>query len=83
MLNMTKVEPELTSDADMYLFFEKGRGGRVSCISNRYSKANNKYLKYFDPNQESKHIYLDRNNSSAFNFISQEHGFTNTIPYFS
>ena len=38
------------------------RGG-VSYISNRYSKANNKYLKSFDPKQESKHIiYLDANN---------------------
>ena len=27
---------------------------------NRYSKANNKYLKSYDPKQESKHIiYLD------------------------
>ena len=37
--------------------------GRVSYISNRYSKANNKYLKSYDPIQESKHItYLDANN---------------------
>ena len=31
-------------------------------ISNRYSKANNKYLKSYDPKQESKHTYLDANN---------------------
>ena len=38
------------------------RGG-VSYISNRCSKANNKYLKYYDSKQESKHIiYLDANN---------------------
>ena len=37
---MTKVELELISDADMYLFFEKGMRGRVSYISERYSKAN-------------------------------------------
>ena len=38
------------------------RGG-VSYISNRYSKANNKYLKSYDPKQESKHIaYLAANN---------------------
>ena len=35
MLNMTKVQVELISDADMYLFFEKGMGRRVSYISNR------------------------------------------------
>ena len=53
MLNMTKVELELISDADMYLFFEKGgmRGG-VSYISNRHSKANNKCLKFYAPKQE-------------------------------
>ena len=63
MLNMTKVELELISDLDMYIFFEKGMRGGVSYISNRYSKANNKYLKSYDPKQESKHIiYLDANN---------------------
>ena len=35
----------------------------VSYISNRYSQAKNKYLKYYDPKQESKHtIYLDAKN---------------------
>ena len=57
VLNMTKVELELISDADMCLFFEKDMGGRVSYISNGYSsKANYKYLKYYDPKQESKHM---------------------------
>ena len=38
----------------------KGTRGGISYISNRYSKANNKYLKSYDPKQESKHIiYLD------------------------
>ena len=46
-----------------YIFFEKGMRGGVSYISNRCSKANNKYLKYYDSKQESKHIiYLDANN---------------------
>ena len=40
---------ELTSDLDMYIFFEKGMRGGVSYISNRYSKVNNKYLKSYDP----------------------------------
>ena len=37
--------------------------GRASYNSKRYSKANNKYLKSYDPKQESKHfIYLDASN---------------------
>ena len=60
---MTKVELELIPDPDMYIFFEKGARGGVSYISNRYGKANNKYLKSYDPKQESKRfIYLDANN---------------------
>ena len=70
MLNMTKIKLELISDTDI-LFFEKekvqilqkGVRGGVSDIYNRHSKANNKYLKSYDPKQESKHIiYLDANN---------------------
>ena len=44
------------------ILWKKGVRGEVSYISNRYSKANNKYLKSYDPKQESKHIYLDANN---------------------
>ena len=33
MLNITKVEPELVSDATIYLFFEKGIRNGVSYIS--------------------------------------------------
>ena len=63
MLNMTKVELELISDPDMYIFFEKGMRGEVSYISNRFSKANNRYLKSYHPKQESKYFrYLDANN---------------------
>ena len=56
MLNMTKVELERISDPDMFIFFEKGMRRGISYISNRYSKANNKYLKPCDPKQESKYF---------------------------
>ena len=46
----------------MFLFYEKGIGSKVSYISKTFSKSNNKYLKLYDPKQESKHIiYLDTN----------------------
>ena len=54
----------LIPDPDMYIFFEKNKRGGVSYISNKYSKANNKYLKSSNPKQESKRIInLDVNNS--------------------
>ena len=63
ILDITNIKLEFISDPDMYIFFEKGMRGGVSFISNRYSEANNKYLKSFDPKQESKYvIYLDANN---------------------
>ena len=62
MLKMTQIEPELIPDPEMFIFFEKGTRGGIYYISNRYCKANNKYLKSYDPKQESKHsIYLDAN----------------------
>ena len=51
-----KTELELIPDPDMYIFFEKGTRGGISYISNRYSKASNKYLKSCDPKQESKYV---------------------------
>ena len=38
------------------MLFEKGTTGGASYICNRYSKVNNKYLKAYDPNEETKHI---------------------------
>ena len=63
MLEKTIVELELIPDPDMYIFFEKDTRGGISYISNKYRKANSKYLKSQDPKQESKLvIYLDANN---------------------
>ena len=47
----------------MHVFFEKGTRGGISYIFHKDRKNNNKYLKPYDPKQESKHvIYLDANN---------------------
>ena len=54
MLRMTGIELELISDIDMHLFIEKGMRGGISYIAKRHSKANNKYIKYYDSGKESK-----------------------------
>ena len=56
MLKITKIELELIPDPDMYIFFQNGKRDGISYISNRYSKANKKYLESYDQKQESKHI---------------------------
>ena len=63
LLNITREELELILDADIYLFFEDDMRGGVSQISKRYSQASNKYLKSYDPKQQSEHIiYRDAKN---------------------
>ena len=50
-------------DIDMYLFIEKELKGGISYIFKRYSKANNKYMKNYDPTKLSIYIpYVDMNN---------------------
>ena len=63
MLKMAGMRLEKIVDTDMYLFIEKGLRGWISYIAKRYVKANNKYMKSYDPKKPSKFItYLDVNN---------------------
>ena len=60
---MTGVVLKLLKDEDMYLFFEEGIRGGISTITNRYAKANNKYMgDQYDPREPITFIpYLDAN----------------------
>ena len=63
MLKMTDVKLELITDIDVYQFIGKGMRGVISYIANRYGKANNKYMKNYNPNEASKYLMcLDANN---------------------
>ena len=63
MLRITKIELELIPDPKVYMFSRKDTRCGISYTCNRYSKANNRYLKSYDSKQESKYIiYLDANN---------------------
>ena len=63
VLNMNKTELELISDIDTYSFIEEAMRQGISCITKRYSKANNKYMEDYDANKPNKFImYLDANN---------------------
>ena len=63
MLKMTGVKLEKISNIDMYLFIEKGLRGGISYIAKRYSEANNKYMKNYDPTKPSKYMsYFATNN---------------------
>ena len=53
MLQMAKIELEIISDIDKYLFVKKETRGGILYMVKRYSKENNKYMKSYDPNKRS------------------------------
>ena len=63
LLKMTGINLELLTDIDKQLFIEKGMRGGISIITHRYAKANNPYMKFYNPEDDTSYImYLDANN---------------------
>ena len=56
MLKMADVKLEKISDTDKYLFIEERLRRRISYITKRYAKANNKYNNDYDPKKQSPYI---------------------------
>ena len=77
-LKKTEVKLELLTNNDMLLMVEKGIKGGICHAIHRYAKANNKYIKIFDKNEESSCLeYLDANNlyDCAISQLSSVNGF--------
>ena len=62
-LKKANMELELLTDYEMLLMVEKRIRGGICHSIHRYAKANNKYMKSYNNNEESSYIqYLDANN---------------------
>ena len=70
MLKLSRVELELLTCPDAYLFLESAVRGGISVISNRYARSNNPLVPGYDVTKPTSYIgYYDANN-----FIRKVHG---------
>ena len=67
LLKKTNIELELLTDYDMLLQVEERIRGGICHSIHRYAKANNKYMKNYNNNEDSSYIqYLDANNLNGW-----------------
>ena len=66
-LKKTDVKLELLTDPDMLMMVEKRIRGGICHAIHRYAKANNKYMKVYNKNEEESFLqYNDANNLYGF-----------------
>ena len=66
MLKLSRVELELLTCPDAYLFLESAVRGGISVISNRYARSNNPLVPGYDDTKPTSYIgYYDANNLYA------------------
>lgn len=71
MLLKTKVQLELINDLEIYRMIQSGIRGGICLCSNRYAKANNKYLPNYDSSRAVNHLlYIDCNNLYGYAMCS-------------
>ena len=74
-LKYTKIQLDLLHDIDMYNFCEEAIRGGICVAAYKLAKANNKYLKNYDPNERDSFImYFDCNNLYG-------HAMCQSLPY--
>ena len=69
MLKMTKIELELISDSDMYLFLMDCIRGGICVVNKKFVKANNKYIRKVHDESSDKKVTKKLKTSNLNKFI--------------